>query len=45
MEMINDFRIWGVWTDGERRGRMRRTVTEGRLRMRRDVFFIFFKGK
>jgi len=31
--------------DGGRERRMRRTATAGRLRMRRDVFFIFFKGE
>jgi len=37
--------MWGEGAVRGRRGRMRRTITEGRLRMRRDVFFIFVKGK
>jgi hypothetical protein len=42
MEMISEFE--GGEADGGREGRMRRTATAGRLRMRRDVF-IFFKGE
>jgi hypothetical protein len=42
MEMISEF---GVGEGGGRGGRMRRTATTGRLRMRRDVFCIFFKGE